>query len=44
MGGTYIQRVATKGGGAPAGMCGAGNAGAKEKVQYQADYIFWKAA
>ena len=44
MGVTYIQRVATKGGVAPTGMCGAGAAGAKEKVQYQADYIFWKAA
>ena len=44
MGVTYIQRVATRGGVAPAGMCGAGNAGAREKVQYQADYIFWKAA
>jgi len=44
MGVTYIQRVATRGGVAPAAMCGAGNAGAKEKVQYQADYIFWKAA
>ena len=44
MGVTYIQRVGTRGGVAPAGMCGAGNAGAREKVQYQADYIFWKAA
>lgn len=41
---TYIQRVATKGGVAPATACGAGNVGAKEIVKYQADYIFWKAA
>jgi hypothetical protein len=40
----YIQRVATKGGVAPASSCTAANAGSKEKVQYQADYIFWKAA
>ena len=41
---TYIQRVATKGGVAPATACGASNLGAKEIVKYQADYIFWKAA
>ena len=41
---TYIQRVATKGGVAPATACGAGNVGSKEIVKYQADYIFWKAA
>lgn len=41
---TYIQRVATKGGVAPASACSAGNAGSKEVVKYQADYIFWKAA
>lgn len=41
---TYIQRVATKGGVAPASACGAGNVGAKEIVKYQADYIFWRAA
>lgn len=40
---TYIQRVATKGGVAPASSCGVGNVGAKEIVKYQADYIFWKA-
>jgi hypothetical protein len=40
---TYIQRVDTKGGVAPASMCGAGNVGAKQTVKYQADYIFWKA-
>ncbi|MGF1644279.1 MAG: DUF3455 domain-containing protein [Thiotrichales bacterium] len=41
---TYIQRVATKGGVAPASACGAANVGAKEVVKYQADYIFWKAS
>ena len=41
---TYIQRVAIKGGVAPASMCGAANLGSKEIVKYQADYIFWKAA
>jgi hypothetical protein len=40
---TYIQRVATQGGIAPATACGAGNAGARQVVQYQADYIFYKA-
>ena len=39
---TYIQRVATQGGVAPAMACGAGNVGAKQAVQYQADYIFYK--
>jgi hypothetical protein len=41
---SHIQRVATKGGVAPAAACTAANAGSKQKVQYQADYIFWKAA
>jgi hypothetical protein len=41
---THIQRVATRGGVAPAAACAAANAGSKQKVQYQADYIFWKAA
>jgi hypothetical protein len=41
---TYIQRVATKGGVAPATACAAANLGAKETVKYKADYIFWKAA
>ncbi|MES2979702.1 MAG: DUF3455 domain-containing protein [Pseudomonadota bacterium] len=40
---TYIQRVATKGGVAPAAACAAGNLGAKEVVNYSADYIFYKA-
>ncbi len=41
---TYIQRVATRGGVAPAMACGSANVGAKQVVQYQADYIFYKAA
>ena len=41
---SYIQRVATKGGVAPAAPCGADTKGRKEIVKYQADYIFWKAA
>jgi hypothetical protein len=41
---SYIQRVATQGGVAPASTCDAGTAGRKETVKYQADYIFWKAA
>jgi hypothetical protein len=43
MGVTYIQRVATKGGVAPAMACDAATKGKKEIVKYQADYIFWKA-
>ncbi|WP_038496784.1 DUF3455 domain-containing protein [Janthinobacterium agaricidamnosum] len=41
---TYIQRVATIGGVAPASVCGAANPGSRQTVGYQADYIFWKAA
>jgi hypothetical protein len=41
---SHIQRVATKGGAAPSMTCTAGNAGQKQVVGYQADYIFWKAA
>ena len=40
---TYIQRVALKGGVAPASVCSPANKGSKEIVKYQADYIFWKA-
>lgn len=40
---TYIQRVATSGGVAPAAVCDMGNAGSKQIVRYQADYIFYKA-
>ena len=41
---SYVQRVATQGGVAPAAACDAGAVGRKEIVKYQADYIFWKAA
>ena len=41
---TLIQRVAIKGGVAPATVCSPANKGSKEIVKYQADYIFWKAA
>jgi Protein of unknown function (DUF3455) len=40
---TYIQRVATRGGVAPSMPCDAGSLGAKQVVQYQADYIFYRA-
>lgn len=40
---TYIQRVDTRGGVAPAKMCDASKAGSREVVNYQAGYIFWKA-
>jgi len=38
---TYIQRVATKGGVAPAKTCAAANEGERQIVDYQADYLFW---
>jgi hypothetical protein len=38
---TYIQRVATKGGVAPAKACAAANEGEQQIVDYQADYLFW---
>lgn len=41
---TYVQRVATQGGIAPASACDKTALGRKEIVKYQADYIFWKAA
>lgn len=41
---SYIQRVATSGGVAPAAPCGMDTVGVKQWVPYQADYIFWKAA
>ncbi|UCU99753.1 DUF3455 domain-containing protein [Acidovorax radicis] len=41
---TYIQRVALKGGAAPAAACSTANKGERQIVKYQADYIFWKAA
>ena len=40
---TYIQRVSTQGGVAPAMACGASNLGARQLVRYQADYIFYRA-
>ena len=40
---SYIQRVDTRGGVAPAKACDAGMVSVKEIVKYQADYIFWKA-
>jgi hypothetical protein len=40
----FIQRVAPKGGVAPAMPCAAANLGQKQIVGYQADYIFWKPA
>lgn len=39
---SYIQRVATRGGVAPASVCDAATAGSRQQVGYQADYIFWK--
>ena len=39
MGVTFVQRVATKGGVAPAEPCASGVAGKKSVVKYQADYI-----
>lgn len=43
---TYIQRIQTKGGIPPVASrnCTDANAGAQERVYYQADYIFWRAA
>ena len=40
---TYIQRVATRGGVAPAMTCDATSKGKREIVKYQADYILYKA-
>ena len=40
---TYIQRVNTKGGVAPAAPCDASARGAKTTVPYSADYVFYKA-
>ena len=39
----YIQRVATVGGVAPAKPCSAATVRSKEVVNYQADYIFYRA-
>ncbi|ARV20714.1 hypothetical protein AEP_03797 [Curvibacter sp. AEP1-3] len=40
---SYIQRVATVGGIAPASSCAKANEGANQLVRYTADYIFYKA-
>ncbi len=40
---SYIQRVDTRGGVAPAKACDAGMVSVKEIVNYQSGYIFWKA-
>ena len=37
----HHQRDATRGGSAPASLCS--TAGTRSVVDYQADYIFWKA-
>ena len=40
---TYIQRIATTGGLAPAAaLCNAGTVGTVAEVPYTADYYFWK--
>ncbi|MET0857209.1 MAG: DUF3455 domain-containing protein [Telluria sp.] len=44
MGTTYIQRVALKGGAAPATGCTPESKGQRTVVMYQGDYIFWKAS
>jgi hypothetical protein len=38
---TYVQRVATRGGVAPAGGCDSAHAGSESSVDYQADYYFY---
>lgn len=40
---SHVQRVNTRGGVAPAAACAASNMGAKQVVQYTADYVFWRA-
>ena len=40
---TYIQRVDTTGGLAPATTCSESAAGVRVEVPYTADYVFWKA-
>lgn len=40
----FVQRVATRGGVAPARACDTASRGQREVVRYQADYIFWKPA
>jgi hypothetical protein len=43
VGTTYIQRVNTTGGVAPATGCDAGHVGATQKVPYTSDYYFYRA-
>lgn len=38
---SYIQRLKTQGGVAPAAACGMANKGARQQVAYQADYVFY---
>jgi hypothetical protein len=40
---TFIQRINTKGGKAPASGCDAGHAGQEVRVPYSADYRFFAA-
>ena len=40
---SHIQRVATRGGVAPAMPCAAAHRGQRQVVAYQADFIVWKA-
>ncbi len=39
---SYIQRLETKGGVAPAATCDMSTKGAKQQVAYQAKYVFYK--
>lgn len=39
---TYVQRLNTKGGVAPAEPCAAANAGSRRQVAYEADYLFFR--
>jgi hypothetical protein len=43
MGITYIQRLNTNGGAAPADACNASTTGAKNAVRYTAEYVFYEA-
>ncbi len=38
---SYIQRLKTKGGVAPAMACDAGSKGQRQQVKYEADYVFY---
>ena len=39
---TFVQRLETRGGVAPAALCSAANNGGKQQVGYQARYVFYK--